>query len=95
MFYCLECTNKCLTLEPLLDSEVNTEVFVCGNCLKELPCVISIKGKSVVKISMKAHESFLKRSSIELIRRWNDEDFQKEKEIFIKAFKQPKFFWCE
>lgn len=95
MYYCLECTNKLLVLEPLLESEVNTEDLVCGNCSKKIPCVISIKGKSIIKISMKAHERFIKKSSVEVLRRWSDKDFQKEKEIFIKAFNRHKFFWCE
>ena len=95
MYYCLDCMNKLLVFEPLLKSEVNTQSFVCGNCHKQLPCVISIKGYAVAKINTKAHNRFLKLSSIELIERWNEENFQREKEIFIKAFSSNKFFWSE
>ncbi len=95
MFYCLDCTNKLLVHAPLLETEVNTEEFICGNCRKKLPCVVSLKGDAVFKISTQAHDNFLKLSSIELTNRWNDEDFQREKELFIKAFKKPAFFWRE
>lgn len=95
MFYCLACTNQLLVFEDLLESEINTEDLICSNCHKKLKCVISVKPSAVGKIDMQAHDRFIKISSIELIERWNDEDFQREKEIFIQAFTKQQFFWRE
>ena len=91
MYYCLECTNKLLMISPIEESDAETRVFFCKNCKRTLPCVIRFKNyDALAKLDINAYKDFEKMCSLELIEKWDDPQFQEEKEVFINARKRKQ-----
>ncbi len=91
MYYCLECTNKLLMKLPIKESDAETRVFFCKNCKRTLPCVIRFTNYDALsKLDNKAYDTFIKLCHLELLERWNEPQFQEEKEIFIYATKRKQ-----
>ena len=91
MYYCLECTNKILMLEPVGKEDVETQKFFCRNCGLTLPCVIRFKNyNALAKLNYKAYKRFEKSCWFELMERWDEVEFQEEKEVFLTVIKRKR-----
>ncbi|MBE6680216.1 MAG: hypothetical protein E7598_06825 [Ruminococcaceae bacterium] len=91
MYYCLECTNKILMIAPVKEGDVETRVFYCKNCKRTLPCVIRFKKYDALgKLDINEYRIFEQKCHLELIERWDEPEFQEEKEVFINAIKRKQ-----
>ena len=91
MYYCLECTNKMLMQEPICEDDVETRVFYCKNCGRTLPCVVRLKNyTALARLDTAAYKTFEKMCYWELMERWDEPQFQEEKEVFMGAIKRKQ-----
>ena len=95
MYYCFDCTNNLLAEVPLVEFDVNTRILKCSNCKKLRPCIIDIKNEAMGKLNFDACDRFFKSAMQEMLDRWDEPDFQEEKEIFIKNFFLKKVEICD